>query len=144
MMLWLWKANRIWACSSVGRASRAASLPIPSLHFFGRNFLPLTCQKISTAASKIPLSFCHPFFSASFYSQFILNFILGLVAQLGERSVRIREVKGSNPSVSTKCVLDEHLFLQRRFRREGVFLIRIIKAPSWFSPGWCFCYIRTL
>ncbi len=27
--------------------------------------------------------------------------LLGGVAQLGERSVRIREVKGSNPSVST-------------------------------------------
>lgn len=32
----------------------------------------------------------------------LYNFISGLVAQLGERSVRIREVKGSNPSVSTK------------------------------------------
>ena len=30
------------------------------------------------------------------------NFIFGLVAQLGERSVRIREVEGSNPFRSTK------------------------------------------
>ncbi len=29
------------------------------------------------------------------------NFIFGLVAQLGERSVRIREVEGSNPFRST-------------------------------------------
>ena len=33
----------------------------------------------------------------------------GGVAQLGERTVRIRKVKGSNPSVSTKkdCCLDK-------------------------------------
>ena len=30
------------------------------------------------------------------------NSIIGLVAQLGERSVRIREVEGSNPFKSTK------------------------------------------
>ena len=32
----------------------------------------------------------------------LYNFISGLVAQLGERSVRIREVEGSNPFRSTK------------------------------------------
>ena len=32
----------------------------------------------------------------------VMKFIVGPVAQLGERSVRIREVKGSNPSRSTK------------------------------------------
>ena len=32
----------------------------------------------------------------------LYNFISGLVAQLGERSVRIREVVGSNPIRSTK------------------------------------------
>ena len=32
----------------------------------------------------------------------LCNFISGLVAQLGERSVRIREVVGSNPIRSTK------------------------------------------
>ena len=32
----------------------------------------------------------------------LYNFISGLVAQLGERSVRIREVEGSNPFESTK------------------------------------------
>ena len=32
----------------------------------------------------------------------LCNFISGLVAQLGERSVRIREVEGSNPFRSTK------------------------------------------
>ena len=34
----------------------------------------------------------------------IINKPCGGVAQLGERSVRIREVKGSNPSVSTKTI----------------------------------------
>ena len=61
----------------------------------------------------------------------IINKPCGGVAQLGERSVRIREVKGSNPSVSTKQVLDEHLFLQRRLRREMFALIHNRKAPSW-------------
>ena len=61
----------------------------------------------------------------------LCNFISGLVAQLGERSVRIREVEGSNPFRSTKQVLDEHLFLQRRFRRKVFALIRSRKAPSW-------------
>ena len=41
----------------------------------------------------------------------------GGVAQLGERTVRIRKVESSILFVSTKQVLDEHLFLQRRFRR---------------------------
>ena len=57
--------------------------------------------------------------------------ISGLVAQLGERSVRIREVEGSNPFRSTKQVLDEHLFLQRRLRCEMFALIHNRKAPSW-------------
>ena len=61
----------------------------------------------------------------------LYNFISGLVAQLGERSVRIREVEGSNPFRSTKQVLDEHLFLQRRLRREVFALIHNRKAPSW-------------
>ena len=86
------------------------------------------------------------------------------MSALGERSVRIREVEGSNPFRSTKMktvrkggfhfvvglreskfippcggnpfrstkqVLDEHLFLQRRFRREVFALIHNRKAPSW-------------
>ena len=57
--------------------------------------------------------------------------IRGGVAQLGERTVRIRKVKGSNPSVSTKQALGEHFLLQRRFCRESVPLIRITKAPFW-------------
>ncbi len=48
-----------------------------------------------------------------------------------ERSVRIREVEGSNPFRSTKRVLDEHLFLQRRLRREMFALIHNRKAPAW-------------
>ena len=48
-----------------------------------------------------------------------------------ERSVRIREVEGSNPFRSTKQVLDEHLFLQQWFRREMFALIHNRKAPSW-------------
>ena len=53
------------------------------------------------------------------------------MSALGERSVRIREVEGSNPFRSTKQVLDEHLFLQRRLRREGFALIHNRKAASW-------------
>ncbi len=53
------------------------------------------------------------------------------MSALGERSVRIREVEGSNPFRSTKQVLDEHLFLQRRLRREVFALIQNRKAPSW-------------
>ena len=63
--------------------------------------------------------------------QGVLPCTYGLVAQLGERSVRIREVEGSNPFRSTKQVLDEHLFLQRRLRREVFALIHNRKAPSW-------------
>ena len=96
--------------------------------------------------------------------QGVLPCSYGLVAQLGERSVRIREVEGSNPFRSTKMktvrkggfhfavglreskfippcggnpfrstkqVLDEHLFLQRRLRREVFALIQNRKAPSW-------------
>ena len=38
---------------------------------------------------------------------------------------------GSIPAISTKQVLDEHLFLQRRFRRKVFALIHNRKAPSW-------------
>ena len=48
----------------------------------------------------------------------------GGVAQLVERLNGIQEVRGSTPLISTKQVLDEHLFLQRRFRRKGDALIR--------------------
>ena len=47
----------------------------------------------------------------------LCNFISGLVAQLGERSVRIREVVGSNPIRSTKRCKSEHLvFCKTLFR----------------------------
>ena len=55
----------------------------------------------------------------------------GPLAQLGERKVRNLEVRGSIPLRSTKQVLDEHLFLQRRLRREMFALIHNRKAPSW-------------
>ena len=38
---------------------------------------------------------------------------------------------GSIPAISTKQVLDEHLFLQRRFRRKMFALIHNRKTPSW-------------
>ena len=44
-------------------------------------------------------------------------FRFGALAQLGERYTGSVEVSGSIPLCSTKQVLDEHLFLQRRFRR---------------------------
>ena len=52
-----------------------------------------------------------------------MKFAFGLVAQLGERSVRIREVEGSNPFESTNWTLDEHLLFQRRLCRDGVALM---------------------
>ena len=42
----------------------------------------------------------HPFVESLDNSAFLIEY--GGVAQLGERTVRIRKVKGSNPSVSTK------------------------------------------
>ncbi len=47
------------------------------------------------------------------------NFILGLVAQLGERSVRIREVEGSNPFRSTmkSCEICDFAAFLQLFRR---------------------------
>ena len=44
-----------------------------------------------------------------------MNKPCGGVAQLGERSVRIREVKGSNPSVSTKRGSVELFFYKNEF-----------------------------
>ena len=55
----------------------------------------------------------------------------GGVAQLVERLNGIQEVRGSTPLISTKQVLDEHLFLQRRLRREVFALIHNKKALSW-------------
>lgn len=51
----------------------------------------------------------------------------GPVAQLGARSVRIREVVGSNPIRSTRWTLHEHLFFQRRLCREGVAVMSNVK-----------------
>ena len=53
----------------------------------------------------------------------------GGIAQMVERMVRIHEVRGSIPLISTKRVLDEHLLFQRRFCREMCSLILITKAP---------------
>ena len=39
-----------------------------------------------------------------------MNHVYGGVAQLGERTVRIRKVKGSNPSVSTTKVREINYF----------------------------------
>ena len=45
------------------------------------------------------------------------NFIFGLVAQLGERSVRIREVEGSNPFRSTIPCKSEHRIFRKTYIR---------------------------
>ncbi len=47
-----------------------------------------------------------------------------------ERLVRIQEVRGSIPLISTKQVLDEHLLFQRRFRRQVCPLIQKQNAVS--------------
>ena len=49
----------------------------------------------------------------------------------GESPLDVFLDEGSIPSGSTKQVLDEHLFLQRRLRREVFALIHNRKAPSW-------------
>ena len=53
----------------------------------------------------------------------------GITEQLKETNQMVM-VDGSTPSASTKWVLDEHLFFQRRFRREMFALIPNKKAPS--------------
>ena len=50
----------------------------------------------------------------------------GGVAQLGERTVRIRKVKGSNPSVSTNVELYEHN------TAKSVFIL--LRRASYSSP----------
>ena len=47
----------------------------------------------------------------------------GALAQLVVRYIRIVEARGSTPLCSTRWVLDEHLLLQRRFRRESIVLM---------------------
>ena len=55
----------------------------------------------------------------------------GPVAQLGERSVRIREVEGSSPFRSTRWTLHEHLLLfQRRLCRAGVAVMAVRKIED--------------
>ena len=56
------------------------------------------------------------------FESLCLHHIFGGVAQLGERSVRIREVRGSNPLISTKLndgMKYEHFFknVQVSYRR---------------------------
>ena len=55
----------------------------------------------------------------------------------------IHKVKSSILSVSTKCVLDEHLFLQRRFRRESIVLIPSEKHHFEEIRGGAFFRIHT-
>lgn len=59
--------------------------------------------------------------------------------------VRIHEVRGSIPLISTKRVLDEHLFLLRRICSNGVVLIQKQKtAISFYSSEVAvFCYTAT-
>ena len=62
--------------------------------------------------------------------QGVLPCSYGLVAQLGERSVRIREVEGSNPFRSTRWTLHEHLLFQRRLCRKSVAVMSKQKEES--------------
>ena len=80
-------------------------------------------KKLHAAAARLLTNSitCDTFNSGSF----------GPVAQLGERTVRIRKVDGSIPFRSTKQGSDEHLLFQWRFRREVFALIHNRKAPSW-------------
>ena len=74
----------------------------------------------------------------------LYNFISGLVAQLGERSVRIREVVGSNPIRSTirsTVILIElrwiFLLLRRQLSAKMKYAYaRIIRAPIHRRKAW--------
>ena len=60
----------------------------------------------------------------------LYNFISGLVAQLGERSVRIREVVGSNPIRSTIRSTVILIELRRQLSAKMKYAYaRIIRAP---------------
>ena len=59
---------------------------------------------------------------------------VGPVAQLGERSVRIREVESSNLFRSTRWTLDEHLLFQRRLCCDGVALMSNEQRRSRYKP----------
>ena len=61
-----------------------------------------------------------------------MNKPCGGVAQLGERSVRIREVKGSNPSVSTKSKIRTFV---RMDRGSDFFIFRKIRHFEGRSSG---------
>ena len=59
-------------------------------------------------ATALPLEFLADFFKKGlhlFSNRVILLIVHGDVAQLGERSVRIREVEGSSPFVSTMNIM---------------------------------------
>ena len=78
-------------------------------------------------------------FSLIFYCFFNNSLQYGCdMSSLGERSVRIREVEGSNPFRSTKWTLDEHLLFQRRFRCRSSLLMskqkkRVKVMKPWLS-----------
>ena len=81
----------IRACSSAGRAKPIYCNLVPQKSR-GQNFRHRSCRKFWQGGQNPPRKFVNK----------TNNFIFGLVAQLGERSVRIREVEGSNPFRSTK------------------------------------------
>ena len=90
-----YQVEMTWACSSVGRASVSLLCPT-ELWAFKWGVCRLVAQ---------------PRHAPKY----------GPIAQLGERSVRIREVKGSNPSRSTN--------LPHRFVRCGVFMPKNFGRP---------------
>ena len=84
----------IWARSSAGRALRSHPYGPPSP---ARFFLPIFCPVFRTIPSKSNV------LKIRFSQLFLMkNGQYGLVAQLGERCVRIAEVEGSIPFESTK------------------------------------------
>ena len=84
------KQLHIRACSSAGRAKPIYCNLVPQKSR-GQNFRHRSCRKFWQGGQNPPRKFVNK----------TNNFIFGLVAQLGERSVRIREVEGSNPFRST-------------------------------------------
>ncbi len=80
-------------------------------------------------ATALPLEFLADFFKKGlhlFSNRVILLIVHGDVAQLGERSVRIREVEGSSPFVSTMNIMPG--------RRAWLFWCSDITSPPRFTP----------
>ena len=110
------KAESIWGRSSAGRAPG----PVILLVSWG---MYLTRQPRGS----------HPFVESLDKSAFLIEY--GGVAQLGERTVRIRKVKGSNPSVSTTSEERSSIPFPRFAQAPRKLHIRCVLLPFQIGPA---------